>query len=171
MSGTPIPVLDNSVSYGWRQMQSLMRGAGGGLMRDNGMRNKKLYRHILEKREDMALNGFDTLMLVVLKFTACANHPDRNTFAHGITIQSATSAEIKAAVVGTLKACPMLITLSLACTLYFNWDDWFYIASTQNALATGETPTATGLLRQTVEQELLQLPGVDRIVASEQCAS
>lgn len=162
-AGTPIPILDNNVSYGWRQMQTLMRGNGGGLMRDNAMRNKN--RHILEKREDMALNGFDNIEISGSKVYGMLNHPDRNTFTHGLTIQGATPAEIKAAVVGTLKAAHG-DNYKSGFTLYFNWDDWFYIASTQNAVASG-TPTATGLLRQTVEQELLQLPGVDRIVASD----
>lgn len=162
-AGTPIPILDNSVSYGWRQMQTLMRGAGGGLMRDNGMRNKN--RHILEKREDMALNGFDNIDIGGSKVYGMLNHPDRNTFTHGIVIQSATPAAIKAAVVGTLKACHA-DNFKSGFTLYFNWDDWFYIASEQDALATG-TPTATGAIRKTIEQELLQLPGVDRIVASD----
>ena len=162
-AGTPIPIIDNSVSYGWRQMQTLMRGNGGGLMRDNGMRNKN--RHILEKREDMALNGFDNINIGGSKIYGMLNHPDRNTFAHGITIQSATPKEIKAAVVGTLKACHA-DNFKSGFTVYMNWDDWFYIASEQDALATG-TPTATGALRKTIEQELLQLPGVDRIVASD----
>lgn len=161
--GTAIPVIDNNVSFGWRQMQTLMRGNGGGLMRDNAMRNKN--RHILETRENMALYGFEDINVGGSTVYGMLTHPDRNTFTHGITIQSATPKEIKAAVVGTLKACHA-DNFKSGFTVYMNWDDWFYIASEQDALATG-TPTATGALRKTIEQELLQLPGVDRIVASD----
>lgn len=169
--GTPIAVKTNMVTIGARQMATLMRsGRAGSLMQDQQMLNKN--RHILESLEDMALNGLtdDKGNLIDVggsKAYGLLNHPQRNTQVHGITLNGATAAEIKGAVQATLKAAHA-DNYKTGFTLYFNWDDYFYMAANQDAMAAAEgTPTATGALRRTIYQELLNLPGVDRIVATD----
>lgn len=168
--GTPIAIIDNNVSYGWRQMATLMRGNGGNLMRDAAMRAKN--RHILEKLEDMALNGLtdndgNLVDVAGSKAYGLLNHPQRNTKVHGITLNGATAKEIKDAVVATLKAAHE-DNFKYGFTIYLNWDDYFYMQTYQDAMSAAEgTPTATGALRRTIEQEILNIPGVERIVATD----
>lgn len=169
--GTPIAVKTNNCVIGARQMATMMRsGQAGTLMLDQQMLNKN--RHILESLEDMTLNGLtdDKGNLIDVggaKAYGLLNHPQRNTFTHGIVINGATAKEIKDAVKGTLKAAHD-DNYKTGFTLYFNWDDYFYMSSEQDALAAAEgTPTATGAIRKTIYQELLNLPGVDRIVATD----
>lgn len=168
--GTPIAIIDNNLRYGWRQMATLMRANGGNLMRDAAMRAKN--RHILEKLEDMALNGLtdndgNLVDVAGSKAYGLLNHPQRNTAVHGITIQGSTAKEIKDAVVATLKAAHA-DNYKYGFTVYMNWDDYFYMQTYQDAMATAEgVPTATGAQRRTIEQEILNIPGVERIVATD----
>ena len=165
--GTPIAIIDNSISYGWRQWATMQR-AGGSAMRDAAMVAKN--RYVMEKQEDFALNGItdnDGNLIKVggAEAYGLLNHPQRNTFAHGITINGASPKEIKDAIVGTLKAAHA-DNFKSGFTVMMNWDDYFYMQTYQDSMATAEgSPTATGADRRTIAQEVLNIPGVDNIVA------
>lgn len=168
--GTPIAVMDNVMRYGWRQMATLMRGTGGNLLRDSGMRSRN--RKILERLEDTVLNGLtdnkgNLINVGGAEAYGLLNHPQRNTQVHGIAIQSSTSTQIKGAVIATLKAAHA-DNFKYGFTLYMNWDDYFYMQSYQDGMSTAEgAPTATGAERRTIAQEILNIPGVERIVATD----
>lgn len=161
--GTPLPIFDNSVSYGWRQMATMMRDGGGAGMRDAAMRAK--YRHIQEKLEDMTLNGVDGIDVGGAKVYGLLNHPKRNSRSTGVTLNGATPKAIKDEIVATIKEAHK-DNFKSGFTIYLNWDDYFYMQTYQDSMSTAQgTPTATGAQRRTIAQEILNIPGVDRIVA------
>lgn len=162
--GTPIGIYDNNCSFGWRQMETMQMDGGAGNLEQAAIRNKQ--RHIAERLEDMVLNG-ENVNVGGAKVYGLLNHPNRNTQVHGVQLNGATPAEIKGAVIATLKAAHA-DNFKTGFTLYLNWDDYFYMQAYQNAMATAQgTPTATGATRLTIEQEILNIPGVERIVATD----
>lgn len=162
--GTPIGIYDNNCSFGWRQMETMMQDGGAGNLQQAAMNNKM--RHMMERLENMVLNG-ENVDVGGAKVYGLLNHPQRNTQVHGITLNGATPAEIKGAVIATLKAAHV-DNFKTGFTLYLNWDDYFYMQSYQYGMAVAQgQPTATGANRLTIEQELLNIPGVERIVATD----
>ncbi len=163
--GTPIGIYDNNCSFGWRQMETMQQDGGSGNLEQAAMNNKR--RHMMERLENMVLSGEAAADVGGAKVYGLLNHPQRNTQTHGITLNGATPAEIKAAVIATLKAAHA-DNFKTGFTLYLNWDDYFYMQSYQYGMAVAQgQPTATGATRLTIEQELLNIPGVERIVATD----
>lgn len=163
--GTPLGFYSNSCSFGWLQMEAMQRHGGSGNLQQANMRNKQ--RHMAERLENMVLFGEAGLDVGGNKSYGLLNHPNRNTSITGLNIIGASPAAIKDAVVGVLQA-GHADNFKNGYTLYMNWDDYFYIQTYQNAMATANgTPTATGAQRQTIENELLNIPGLERIVATD----
>lgn len=162
--GTPIAVYRNHARFGWKQMAQLMAsGTAGSAMQNSAMLSK--YRKMLESLESMVLNGNSSIKVGNDEAYGLLNHPNRESRTTGVTLNGATPSEIKAEVIATLKLAHGN-NFKTGFTLYLNWDDYFYMASYENTVATG-TPTATGDSRRTIERELLNIPGVDRIVATD----
>lgn len=162
--GTPLAVYRNHVRFGWKQMAQLMSsGSAGSAMQNSAMLSK--YRKMLEVLESMVVNGRSDVKVGGDEAYGLLNHPNRNSRSTGVTLNGATPTQIKAEVVATLKLAHA-DNFKTGFTLYLNWDDYFYMSSYENTVATG-TPTATGDSRRTIERELLNIPGVDRIVATD----
>lgn len=163
--GTPVMIYDNNCSFGWRQMETMQQDGGAGSMESAAIRNKQF--HLAKRLEAMVLFGEDKIDVAGAKVYGLLNHPQRNTFPHGITLNGATPEEIKGAVIGTLKEAHN-DNYKSGFTVYLNWDDYFYMSAFQHGMSVANgTPTATGATRLTIEQELLNLPGVERIVATD----
>ena len=124
--GTPVPLIDSGYSYSWRQMaaaetEGYQLDAAG---RDNSN------RRVAEKMEDSVLYGYPSIVVGGASSYGILNHPKRNSRSTGITIIGATGDEIIAEFIATLK---LLHTANYRtpATVYVNWDDWFYMTSTE----------------------------------------
>lgn len=159
--GTPIAVFDNTMTFGWKQM--LQMQASGSNMQAVAQNAKR--RRLLESLESMTINGRSDIVVGGNQIYGLTNHPKRGTDTHGLTLASATPAEVKAAVVSLLKTLHAKNFRS-GITLYLNWDDYFAFSNTDYQLGTGAI-VGFETRRVTVEMELLNLAGIDRIVAAD----
>ena len=128
--GTPVPILDDSFRFGWRQMEaertegytSLQSGASGNSM-----------RKIAEKMEDMMLNGESSIVVGGATIYGLRNLPQRNTGTHGLTLATATGAQWLAAVVDLIKKM-QADNFYTEITIYLNMGDYL-VASTSEFTA------------------------------------
>lgn len=98
--GTPVPVLTSTARMGWRQMEVIRKG--GGMLDVTAIANKQ--RKVAEKLEDMALNGLASVNVGGGTIYGLRNLPERNTFTHGLTLATATGAQVLAAVKSAINA-------------------------------------------------------------------
>lgn len=98
--GTPVPVLTSNTRMGWRQMEVMRKG--GGMLDTISIANNQ--RKIAEKMEDMVLNGLTGINVGGEVIYGLRTLPNRNTFAHGLTLATATGAQWLAAVKQALAA-------------------------------------------------------------------
>jgi hypothetical protein len=68
--GTPLPIIDSELSFGWRQM--LAAQTEGYSLDSDAISNHQ--RKVAEKLEDMVLNGDPNINVGALPSTACAQH-------------------------------------------------------------------------------------------------
>lgn len=87
--GTPVPIFVNATRFGWRQMAVIRKG--GGQIDVASFANSQ--RKIADKMEDMALNGLSQVNVGGNTIYGLRNFPQRNTFAHGFTLATATGAQ------------------------------------------------------------------------------
>lgn len=160
-AGTPLAVFQNSMSFGWKQMLQIQQS--GSNMQAVAQNAKR--RRLLEKLEDMVINGRDDIVVGGEQIYGLTNHPKRGTATHGLTLATATPAEVKAAVIALLKTLHAKNFRS-GITLYLNWDDYFAFSSYDYQMGVGEIAGQT-TRRITVEMEILNLAGIDRIVAAD----
>lgn len=160
-NGTPIAVFDNTMTFGWRQMlQMQSAGSNMQMVAQNAKR-----RRLLESLEDMVLNGRSDIVVGGMPIYGLLNHPNRGTTTHGLTLATATPAEAKAAVVALLKVLHGKNFRS-GVTLYMNWDDYFAWSSYDYQMGTGAL-VGVETRRVSIEMEILNLAGIDRIVATD----
>lgn len=159
--GTPIAVFDNTMSFGWRQMLGIQ--ASGSNMQAIAQDAKR--RRLLESLEDMVINGRDDIVVGGSQIYGLTNHPNRGTTTHGLTLSTCTAAEAKAAVVALLKVLHGMNFRS-GVTLYMNWDDYFAWSSYDYQMGAGAV-VGVETRRVTIEMEVLNLAGIDRIVATD----
>lgn len=87
--GTPIPIQSANTRFGWRQMEMLKKG---GMALDTvALANDQ--RRIAEKMEDMVINGDPKTVVGGSTIYGLRTLPARNTFAHGLTLATATGAQ------------------------------------------------------------------------------
>jgi uncharacterized linocin/CFP29 family protein len=98
--GTPVPVLTSTARMGWRQMEVLRKG--GGMLDVTTIANNQ--RRVAEKLEDMVLNGLPSVKIGSDTIYGLRTLPQRNTFAHGFTLATATGAQWLAAVKQAISA-------------------------------------------------------------------
>ncbi|STY61410.1 Uncharacterised protein [Mannheimia haemolytica] len=65
--GTPLPIIDSTFSFGWRDMSAAQ---SEGYQIDGAARANSL-RKVAEKMEDLALNGDSSIVVGNASFTAC----------------------------------------------------------------------------------------------------
>ena len=149
--GTPLPIVDSTYSFGWRQMEAA-RTEGVALdptARDNS--NRK----VAEKMEDIALNGDAKIVVGGAQLYGLRNHPKRNTRSTGVTLNGATGVQWKAEIIALVKLMHTK-NFRVPMTIYMNWDDWFYADSTDY--------NTTQNFGKTILQAIKEIEGVGQII-------
>jgi hypothetical protein len=122
--GTPLPIIDSTFSYGWRQMLAAqsegyqLDGAG----RMNGM------RRVAEKLEAIVLDGDASIVVGSSQLYGMRNHPNRGTRVTGVALNGATGAQWVSEIVSTLKVLHAN-NFRTPATIFLNWDDMFYASN------------------------------------------
>lgn len=148
--GTPLPIIDSSFSFGWRQMAAAQTE---GYMIDTAASNNAT-RKVAEKLEDIVLNGDASISVGGDTLYGLRNHPKRVTSSMGTTLNGATGAEWNAEVVALLVSLQSKNFYAPA-TIYLNYADWFYASTTDYS---------TQYANKTILQRMLEIPGVEKIV-------
>ena len=147
--GTPVPIISEGFGFGWREVEAA-RTEGMPL---DGDARENSQRKVAEKGEDIALNGDASIVVGGDQLYGLRTHPNRNTRSTGVTLNSASGAEWLAEINATLKLLHGDNFKSPA-TIYLNWDDWFYAASTE----------FTSGYPKTIAQRVREMEGVRDIV-------
>lgn len=150
--GTPVPIIDSTFSYGWRQMRAAQ--LEGESLESDGRENAM--RKVAEKLEDLVLNGDSTIVVDGRVLYGLRNHPKRNSRQTSNTLASATGAQWKADVVATLQLLNADYFYDDA-TLYVNKNDWLYAS---------RTIYDTTLGTQLISDHIRSIAGVGSVVAS-----
>jgi uncharacterized linocin/CFP29 family protein len=150
--GTPVPIVDTSFSYSWRQMAA---AESEGYQLDSAGRDNA-NRRIAEQMENATLYGYDKIVVGEAKSYGLLNHPKRATRPTGLDLNGASGDEWLAAIVETLKLLHAS-NFKVPATIYLNWDDWFYAGA--NEFTEGYP--------KTILQRILEVPGVREIVPSD----
>lgn len=124
--GTPLPIIDSPFSFGWRQIEAA-RTEGYNL---DTAASSNAQRKVAEKLEDIVLNGDSSISVGGDVLYGLTNHPNRNTRSTGVTLNGATGVEWEAEVRATLQVLHN-DNFRTDVTLYLNWDDYFYAATTE----------------------------------------
>lgn len=152
--GTPLPIIDSTFSYGWRQVAAAQTE---GMTLDPAGRNNSM-RRVAEKLEDIALDGDSSIVVGSDSLYGLRNHPERNTRATGVVaLNGATGAEWIAEVTATLKLLHNN-NFKVPATLYVNWDDWFYADSTD---------FSTQYPNKTIAQRVREISGIENVVPAD----
>lgn len=121
--GTPLPIIDDVVTYGWRQIAAA-NTEGYNALQEGGIMNSQ--RKVAEKLEDIVLNGDSSIVVGGSTMYGLRNAPNRGTNTHGFTLRSATGAEWLTAVKKGLDSLQSKNFFTTGVTVYLNWQDWFY---------------------------------------------
>lgn len=124
--GTPVPIIGAEARMGWRQME-VVRKAGMTLP-DESIANN--VRKVSEKLEDLVLNGDANVVVNGATIYGLRNHPNRNTFSHGLTLASATGVQWLAAFTAMVNALVGDNAFSKV-TVFLNYSDWLYTTLTE----------------------------------------
>lgn len=148
--GTPVPILDSTFSYGWRQIEAA-RTEGWSL--DDDGRSNAMYK-VAERLELQALDGDASIVVGGSQLYGLRTHPKRSTRATGVTLNGATGAEWLAEINATVKKLHES-NFRVPVTLYVNWDDWYYAGNTDYSTLKGD---------KTIAQKVRELDGVGAVV-------
>ncbi|MDO9676833.1 encapsulin [Glaesserella parasuis] len=88
--GTPLPIIDSSFSFGWRDMSAAQ---SEGYQIDSAARANSL-RKVAEKMEDLALNGDKSIVVGDAKLYGLRTTPNRMTNTHSLDLATATPKQI-----------------------------------------------------------------------------
>lgn len=151
--GTPVPIVDSTFDYGWRQM--LSANTVGESLETDGRENSM--RKVAEKCEDLVLNGDDTIVVGGSQLYGLRNHPKRGSRNTTNDLSTCTGAQWAADVIATL----LLLNADYFyddATLYVNKADWLYAQRTLFNTTSGNT--------QYIAQHIEALAGVGSVVPS-----
>lgn len=159
-AGTPVPVIDDQATFGFRQMEILRKGSG---MLDTESINNSL-RTVSEGIEDMTINGKSSVVVDGNTIYGLRTFPGRNTGTHGLTLASATGAQWLTALAGTLN---LLIGDNAygRVTIFLNYGDWLY--ATINEYTAGYPKKIIEALLEI--QQVAEIIPSTRIPANEIC--
>lgn len=153
--GTPLPIIDSTFSFGWRQMEAA-RSEGFAL--DGAGRSNAMFK-VAEKLEDIVLNGDASVVVGGSQLYGLRNHPKRNTDTHGFDLNGASGAN-------WLTAFAKLTTALYGDnfytepTVYVNVSDWKYAR---------ETDFSTAYPNKTIAQRVLE-SGIANVVPASNVA-
>lgn len=147
--GTPLPIIDSELSFGWRQM--LAAQTEGYSLDSDAIPNHQ--RKVAEKLEDMALNGEPNIKVGESTIFGLRTAPNRATGTHALDLNGASGAQW----VETITALINLLHDSnfyAPVTIYLNYKDWFY-ASVNDYAAN---------YPKTILARIMEIPGVQALV-------
>jgi len=154
--GTPVPIIDSTFSFGWRQVEA---ASTEGFQLDSAGR-MNANRKVAETLETAVLDGYATITVNGQASYGLRNHPKRNTRSTGVTLNGATGAQWLTEITATMKLLHG-DNFKVPATIYVNWDDWFYATSTE--FTTGYP--------KTIAQRVMELGGVREIVPADSLAA
>lgn len=140
--GTPLPIVDSTFSFGWRQMEAA-RSEGFAL--DGAGRANAMFK-VAEKLEDIVLNGDASVVVGGAQLYGLRNHPKRATDTHGEDLSSCTGPEWLAAV-NKVTAALYAKNFFVEPTIYVNINDWKYAR---------ETDYSASYANKTIAQRVLE---------------
>lgn len=152
--GTPLPIVDSTFSYGWRQMAAAQ--TEGEQLDSDGRDNAN--RRVSEKLESIALNGDASIVVGGAQLYGLRNHPKRNTRSTGETLNGATGVQWEAEIIALLKLLHDDNFKNVSATIYMNFDDWFYASSTMYS---------TQYPGKSILQRVQEIAGVGSIVPAD----
>lgn len=155
--GTPLPIIDSTFSYGWRQVEAA-RTEGFNL--DASGRANAMYK-VAEKMEDIALVGDSQIVVDGNQLYGLTNHPKRSTRSTTNDLSACTGPEW----VGDVEATIALLhakNFRVPATLYVNWSDWYYA---------GQTDYSAAYPNKTIAQRVRESEGVASVVPSTSVAA
>jgi hypothetical protein len=155
--GTPLPIIDSSFGFGWRQVAAAQTE---GVTLDPAARANALFK-ITNQLETIALDGIPAIQVGSDKLYGLRTHPKRLTRATGVVLNGATGAQWLAEVTATLKLLHAK-NFKTKATLYVNWDDWFYAQNTDYSTSHGN---------KTIAQRLLESGGISEVVPADSLAA
>lgn len=143
-AGTPVPIVSSEARWGWRQAAVNRKGR----LNLDVISTENSMRKVAEKLEDMALNGDSNIVVNGMGVVGLRNHPNRNTFTHGLTLASSTGAQWLTAFTSMING---LIGDNAygRVTVFLNWGD--YTAASINEFAAGYPKTILMRLKE-IEQ-------------------
>lgn len=147
--GTPLPILDSSFSYGWRQM---LAASTEGFQLDSGGRINAMHK-VAVALEDIALTGNSKITVGSDGLYGITNHPKRNTRTTGVALNGATGAQWQTEIKATLKLLHDQ-NFRVPVTLYVNFDDWFYASNTDYKTES----------EKSIAQKVREIDGVQAVV-------
>lgn len=147
--GTPLPIIDSTFSFGWRQMEA---ARSEGMAPDTAGRNNSMFK-VANKLEDMTLNGDAGVVVGGNQLYGLRNHPKRNTDTHGFDLNGASGANWLAAF-AKLTAALYGANFYAEPTVYVNISDWKYAR---------ETDFSTAYPNKTIAQRVLE-SGIANVV-------
>lgn len=150
-NGTPLPIIDSTFGFGWRQMEAA-RSEGYAL--DGAARGNAMFK-VAEKLEDIVLNGDASVVVGGAILYGLRNHPKRNTDTHGEDLSACTGPEWVAAV-NKVTAALYADNFFTPPTLYVNINDWKYAR---------ETDYSSSYANKTIAQRVLE-SGIANVVPS-----
>jgi uncharacterized linocin/CFP29 family protein len=151
--GTPVPVLTSTVRMGWRQMEVLRKG--GAMLDTSTIANAQ--RKMIEKLEDMVLNGLPSVVVGTDTVYGLRTLPQRNTGNHGFTLATtATGANWVTAFTQLINAVQGDNAFG-PITVFLNWTDY-------TAAATKDYVNGSNVTQGTILQRLLQIPAIREII-------
>ena len=148
--GTPLPIIDSTFSFGWRQVAAAQTE---GVSLDPAARNNA-NRRVAEQLETQTLDGNSSIVVGGTPLYGLRNHPQRNTRATGVTLNGATGVQWNAEITAVLKLLHN-DNFRVGATIYLNWDDWFYASNTDYS---------TQYPNKTILQRIREIEGVDAVV-------
>lgn len=154
--GTPLPIIDSTFSFGWREM--LAAQSEGENLDDAARMNA--FRRVAEQQETLMLDGSSAIVVGGDQMYGLRTHPKRNTRSTGATLNGGTGAEWLAEVNATVKLLHDA-NFKTGCTLYVNFDDWYY-AQNNDFKADGD---------KTIAQRIMETGGVNEVVAGDSIAA
>ena len=148
--GTPLPIVDSTFSFGWRQVEAA-RSDGYNL--DGASRNNSM-RRVAEKLEDMVINGDPSINVGGATIYGLRTAPNRNTDTHGFDLNGATGPQWVATIGAVLENLHDANFYADA-TIFLNYADWFYAS---------RTDYSTQYPNKTILQRVQEIAGVAEIV-------
>lgn len=155
--GTPVPVVDSTFSYGWRQVAAAQ---SEGVQLDSAGRDNAMYQ-VANKLESLALDGDSTVVVGGSTLYGLRTHPKRETRNTSQALNGATGIQWMADINATLKLLHNN-NYRVPATIFVNWDDWFYA---------GNTDFSSSYPNKTIAQRIREMDGVAEVVPASSVAA